>query len=145
MNPCFLSKDIVSGILEDGMPFALSLCMMLPSDDFCDIWLNYATPSVIDSVNSSLFNSGAALALLRFGRGPVNNIGSFLKARDGVTLWVCLLVPLPTGSGFIHSFFAGDLVFFSIFCDKLVPGFRHLLFCLMDIKTQCQQEDGLHT
>ena len=71
MNASFLSEDIVSGILEDGVLLALSLCAMLPSDDFCDIWLNYATPSVIDSVNSSLFNSGAALLFLRFGRGPV--------------------------------------------------------------------------
>ena len=130
MNPCLLSKDIVSGILKDGMPFALSLCMMLPSDDFCDIWLNNATTSMVYSVNSSLFNSGAALALLRFGRGPVNNIGSFLKARDGVTLWVCLLVPLPRGASLIHSFFSRDLVFFSVFCDKLIPSFRHVFFCL---------------
>ena len=68
MNPSFLSEDIVSGILEDGVSFALSLGVVLPPNDFSDIRLNDVSPSVIDSVNSSLFNSGAAFLFLRFRR-----------------------------------------------------------------------------
>ena len=56
MNACFLSKDVVSGILENGMSLALSLCMMLPPNDFSDIGLNDAPASVIDSVDGSLCN-----------------------------------------------------------------------------------------
>ena len=71
MNASFLSEDIVSGILEDGMSFTLSLGVVLSSNDFSDIRLNNRTTSMVNSVNSSLFNGGAAFLFLGFRRGPV--------------------------------------------------------------------------
>ena len=71
VNPSFLSEGIVSRILEDGVLLALSLGVVLSSDDFGDIRLNDTPPSMIDSVNSSLFNGGATFFFLGFRRGPV--------------------------------------------------------------------------
>ena len=71
MNASFLSEDIVSGILEDSMPFTFSLGEVLSSNDFSDIRLNDAATSMIDSVNSSLFNGGATFFFLGFRRGPI--------------------------------------------------------------------------
>ena len=145
MNTCLLGKDIVSGILKDSMSLLLSLGMMLSSNNFSNIRLNNLASSMVNSINSSVSNSRATFFLLGFRRGPVNNISSFLETRNGVAFWMCLLISMPTCSSLIHSLFAWDLMFCSVFCDKLVPGFRHLLFCIMDIKTQCLQVDGLHT
>ena len=126
MNARFLSESVVSGILEDGLPFAFSFGVVLSSDDFGDIGLNDSPPSMVYPMNGSGSNGGASSRFsLFFWRGPVDNVIPLLETWDGVTFGLRALILLPGRPGLCHCFFAGETVLCGVFCDELIPGFGH--------------------
>ena len=111
MDTSLPRKCVVGGVLEDGMSFTFTFCVMFSSDNFGDIGLDDGTTSVINTVNGGVSDGGTFGVFLFFGRGPVDDIVAFFEAWDGVSFRESAFVFLPGGAGFGHGIFAGETVF----------------------------------
>ena len=114
------------------MSFTFSSSIVFTFEDLSDIRLYDSATPVISSVYSGGSNRGSTffISVSSFNGRPVDNIWAFFETWYRVSGELIFFVTLPRSASFYHSFFAWEPMLCSVFCDKLVPSFRHVFFCL---------------